>query len=188
MGPPLMNGNRFTSNGEHMAEEATGRELLRFVITFVMTWKIWTDITLTLSWFETDDVVTRLEISFCMSCLIGFTTNMTHIFVEDPAHDTYVQLVSFYLAARIFTAVFSAIAAYLVPMVKGSMLFQIMGIVTPTALWIASVHVDMPRRLGFIIPALVVDMYGQLFYIRLFRYGQGQVPEGTWTQRLESHV
>lgn len=54
-----------------MAEEATGYELLRFVITFVMTWRIWTSITLTLSWFESDDVVTRLEILFCISTLIG---------------------------------------------------------------------------------------------------------------------
>ncbi|EGR52249.1 uncharacterized protein TRIREDRAFT_53747 [Trichoderma reesei QM6a] len=172
------------SNGEHMAEEATARELLRFVITFVMTWKIWTDITLTLSWFETDDVVTRLEILFCMSCLIGFTTNMTHILVEDPAHNTYVQLVSFYLATRISTAVFYAIAACLLPMVKGAMLFQIMGIVAPTALWIASIHVNMPGRLGFIIPALALDMYSQVFSIRLFRYGQGQAPESRWKQRL----
>lgn len=57
-----------------MAEEATGYELLRFVITFIMTWKIWTDITLTLSWFETDDVVTRLEILACISCLIGWVS------------------------------------------------------------------------------------------------------------------
>ncbi|PTB67359.1 hypothetical protein BBK36DRAFT_1140011 [Trichoderma citrinoviride] len=172
------------SNGEHMAEEATAHELLRFVITFVMTWKIWTDITLTLSWFETDDVVTRLEILFCMSCLIGFTTNMTHIFVHDAAQNTYVQLVSFYLATRIATAVFYATAACLLPMIKGPMVFQIMGIVTPTALWIASIYVDMPDRLGLIIPALALDLYGQVFYIRLFKYGQGQVPEGRWKQRL----
>ncbi|KAL7944349.1 bacterial low temperature requirement A domain-containing protein [Trichoderma barbatum] len=172
------------SNGEHMAEEATGYELLRFIITFVMTWKIWTDITLTLSWFETDDVVTRLGILFCISCLIGFTTNMTHIFVKDSAHNTYVQLVSFYLAARIFTAIFYGIAAYLLPMIKGVMICQNISIVIPTALWIASIHVDMPGRLGFIVPALALDMYGQVFFIALFRYGQGQAPDGGWKKRL----
>lgn len=109
---------------------------------------------------------------------------MTHIFVHDAAQNTYVQLVSFYLATRIATAVFYATAACLLPMIKGPMVFQIMGIVTPTALWIASIYVEMPDRLGLIIPALALDLYGQVFYIRLFKYGQGQVPEGRWKQRL----
>ncbi|UKZ59020.1 uncharacterized protein TrAtP1_000340 [Trichoderma atroviride] len=170
------------SNGEHMAEEATGYELLRFVITFVMAWKIWTDITLTLSWFETDDVVTRLEILFCISCLIGFTTNTTHIFVDDPAHNTYVQLVSFYLAAQIFTAVFYGIAAYLLPMIKGVMISQIVSIIVPTALWIASIHVDMPSRLGFIMPALFLDMYGHIAFFTLLRFKQNHAPEGKWKE------
>ncbi|KAL7963623.1 bacterial low temperature requirement A domain-containing protein [Trichoderma compactum] len=172
------------SNGENMAEEATGYELLRFVIIFVMTWRIWTSITLTLSWFETDDVVTRLEILFCISTLIGVTTNMTHIFVEDPAQNTHVQLVSFYLAARVFTAISYGITAHLLPMIKGVMICQIIGTIIPTALWIASIHVDMPGRLGFIVPALFLDMYGHVFFLGLFLHGQGKVPEVVWKKRL----
>lgn len=52
-------------------EEPTGHELMRFVITFGMSWKIWVDITQTLSWFETDDVVTRFELLFEIACLLG---------------------------------------------------------------------------------------------------------------------
>lgn len=37
-----------------------------------MSWKIWSDITLILSWFETDDVFTRLEILFEIACLLGY--------------------------------------------------------------------------------------------------------------------
>jgi hypothetical protein len=40
-----------------------------------MSWKIWADITLTLSWFETDDVLTRLEILFEIACLLGYVDN-----------------------------------------------------------------------------------------------------------------
>jgi hypothetical protein len=43
-------------NGDHAAEDATGEELLRFSITFIMSWKIWGDLTLIISWFETDDI------------------------------------------------------------------------------------------------------------------------------------
>jgi low temperature requirement protein LtrA len=119
-----------------------------------------------------------------LTFITSFTTNMTHIFVEDPAHNTYAPLVSFYLAARIFTAIFYGIAAYLLPMIKGVMISQMISVIIPTALWIASTHVDMPGRLGFIVPALALDMYGQVFYVALFRYGQSQAPEGTWKKRL----
>ncbi|KAK5997012.1 hypothetical protein PT974_02361 [Cladobotryum mycophilum] len=172
------------SNGEHMAEDPTGHELLRFVITFIMTWKIWTDITTTLSWFETDDVVTRMEILFAIACLLGFTTNMTNSFYAPPEHDTYLQLVSFYLATRICTAIFYGVTAYLLPMIKGVMIAQIFTIITPTALWIASVHVDMPGRLGLIFPALFLDMYGHVFFFAFVRFGQKQVEGNTVAKRL----
>lgn len=60
------------TNGEHMSEDPTGHELLRFVVTFIMSWKIWTDVTQVLSWFETDDVYTRFEILFEIACLLGY--------------------------------------------------------------------------------------------------------------------
>lgn len=58
-------------NGEHMAEDPTGYELLRFTITFLMSWKIWEDLTKWLSWFESDDIFTRIEVCFLIACLLG---------------------------------------------------------------------------------------------------------------------
>ncbi len=40
-------------NGEFAAEHATAESLLRFSIAFILSWKIWTDFTLLISWFET---------------------------------------------------------------------------------------------------------------------------------------
>lgn len=54
-----------------MSEQPNGAELLRFAVTFIMSWKIWTDITMAVSWFETDDVMTRLEILFEIACLLA---------------------------------------------------------------------------------------------------------------------
>jgi hypothetical protein len=58
-------------NGEHVGEEANGHELLRFAVTFIMSWKIWTDVAQLISWFETDDIFQRLEILFQIACLLG---------------------------------------------------------------------------------------------------------------------
>lgn len=55
-----------------MAEEATAEELLRFVITFIMSWKIWTEVTYALSWFESDTIVTKLEILTFLATLLGY--------------------------------------------------------------------------------------------------------------------
>lgn len=55
-----------------MSEEPTGYELLRFAVTFIMSWKVWTDITMAVSWFQTDDLMTRMEILFEIACLLAY--------------------------------------------------------------------------------------------------------------------
>lgn len=61
-------------NGDHAADDATGYELLRFSITFIMSWKIWSDLALIISWFETDDIIQRVSVLFIMACLLGYVT------------------------------------------------------------------------------------------------------------------
>ena len=58
-------------NGDRASEEQHGEGLLRFVVTFVMSWKIWADVQQIVSWFETNDVVQRIQVLFVISCLLG---------------------------------------------------------------------------------------------------------------------
>ena len=39
--------------GDNTAKDPTGGGLLRFCIAFILSWKIWSDLTLVISWFET---------------------------------------------------------------------------------------------------------------------------------------
>ena len=39
--------------GDTAAENATGLSLLKFTITFALAYKMWADLTLLVSWFET---------------------------------------------------------------------------------------------------------------------------------------
>ncbi|KAM0741779.1 hypothetical protein ACQRIT_004636 [Beauveria bassiana] len=78
-----------------MAQEPTGHELLRFAITFIMSWKIWTKVTFTLGWFESNDVLTKLKVLFNLACLVGFTTNLILVASTKTPHTTHnVQLVA----------------------------------------------------------------------------------------------
>ena len=52
--------------------------------------------------------------------------------------DSFTQLVTFYLAARLFMAAYCALTAFLLPLVKGMMISQILNILVGAALWIAS--------------------------------------------------
>ncbi len=36
-----------------------------------MSWKIWSDVMQLISWFETDDILQRIEILFLIACLLG---------------------------------------------------------------------------------------------------------------------
>lgn len=66
-------------NGDHAAEDPTGRELLRFAITFIMSWKLWSDVALIVSWFKTDDIIQRVSVLFIMACLLGFVFRLFDI-------------------------------------------------------------------------------------------------------------
>ena len=40
-------------NGDQAAEDPTGAALLHFCVTFILSWKLWSELTLVISWFET---------------------------------------------------------------------------------------------------------------------------------------
>lgn len=58
-------------NGDHASEAPTGRELLRFAVTFCMGWKLWADVTQLVEWFETGDVLNQVGLLFLFACLLG---------------------------------------------------------------------------------------------------------------------
>lgn len=125
-------------NGDHALEDPTGLELLRFVVTFLMTWKIWADVQQIISWFETNDILQRIQILFLIACLLGLTTNMLQTFHGEQ--DSFTQLVTFYLAARLFGAIYCAMVAFWVPLVKGMMVSTVINVLVGAALWIASTY------------------------------------------------
>lgn len=95
---------------------------------------------------------------------------MVQTFSEE--YDTYIQLVSFYLAARLFQAFYYGLTAFMLPLIRGVMFCQIVMIIIPAALWIGSTHVEMPHRLGLIFTALALDLTGGFFVVISFRYSR----------------
>ena len=47
--------------GDAAAEDATGYGLLRFAVTFILGWKMWSDLTLVVSWFETNGTLSTVS-------------------------------------------------------------------------------------------------------------------------------
>lgn len=95
---------------------------------------------------------------------------MINAFNEDPAHNTYVQLVAFYLCSRFLAGFHFAANGFMMPMVRGFMFASCLQILLPTALWIGSIYVEMPYRLALIWIALVLDMWGQIVYFAPIQY------------------
>lgn len=164
--------------GDAASEEATGTTLLHFIITFTLSWNIWTDMVLIISWFETDvsmpqpsvaipqtdkyvkDIFQRLSIIFLLVCLFGFTININEAF-----EITYPTLVGFYLAARLYMACYLAICAILIPMMRNILIYHTCVALLGVALWIGSIHVEWPNQLALIWIALFVDLAGHSFYV-----------------------
>lgn len=103
-------------NGDLAADEPTAYTLLKFIITFTLSWKIWNDMTLLVSWFESDDLLQRVSILLLMSMLFGYTTNITEAF-----DGTYPTLIGFYIAARMYINAFFLLVALTVPTIRNVM-------------------------------------------------------------------
>ena len=147
-------------NGDAAAEHPTGQALLQFIVTFTLSWKIWNDMALIISWFETDDIFQRVSVLFLLACLFGYTTNIMEAFDA-----TYATLIGFYLAARLYMALYLILMAVLVPMIRPILLWHIASTALVAALWIGSVHLHYPVQLALIFIAMFVDIIGQTSYV-----------------------
>ncbi len=92
-------------------------------------------------------------------------------------HDTYVQLVGFYLASRFFMAAYCALTCYLLPLVRGMMISMVTNILIAGAFWIASTQVETPARYGFAFAALAVDLFMHSIPVFIFRYANSHETE-----------
>lgn len=61
---------------------------------------------------------------------------------------------------------------YMLPLIKAMMISQVLLTLAAAALWIASIHVEMPARLGLTFTALAIDLFGNSVHTALFRYGR----------------
>jgi hypothetical protein len=71
-------------NGDRAAENPTGYELQRFAVTFIMSWRIWSDIAVIISWFQIDDIMQRVSVLFVMACLVGWVLTFPFMSLEIP--------------------------------------------------------------------------------------------------------
>jgi len=140
--------------GDTASEDATASSLLHFTITYLMSWRMWTDIATLTNWFETGDIVQRLSILLYLTCLLGFTVNIANAF-----ESSYTAMVAFYLAERMFQGLYLIWVAALVPTIRGVMIGQGILIYIACPIWIASVHTSYPSQLGLIFLALILDIF-----------------------------
>ncbi|KZF20755.1 hypothetical protein L228DRAFT_284697 [Xylona heveae TC161] len=166
-------------NGDTAVEDPNGLSLLRFCVTFILSWKIWSEITLIVSLFEIDDIFQRVCILLDMAFLFGFTTNIVGSWGQ-----TYAPMIAFYLASRLFEALFYFQIAWLIPMVRGTMFSNILTILIPSALWIGSIHLSQPIRLVLIWIAIFLDLTGSVISIGIMRWTQSRLSPSPFVERL----
>jgi low temperature requirement protein LtrA len=150
--------------GDTASEDATALSLLHFTITYLIGWRMWTDVATIINWFEAGDVFQRLSILLYLACLLGFTINIASAF-----ESTYTAMIAFYLAERMFQGLYFIWVTIIVPTVRGVMIGQAILIFFTCPLWIASVHTPYPGQLGLIFSALIIDIFGGTLFSYFMR-------------------
>lgn len=159
--------------GDTAAEDPTGESLLRFCVTLILSYQLWSTVTVVMAWFVANDLFQRACIVFFTACLVGYSTNIQQAF-----NSTYTELVAFYITARLFHVAYYALLYFLIPMLQFFFVLTGIMILIPTALWIASCHVELPTSLGLIWVAIFLDVYGNGIIVPFYR--QASKLEGTW--------
>jgi low temperature requirement protein LtrA len=174
--------------GDTASEDATSLALLHYVITYLMSGRMWADVTNMTNWFEMGDVVQRLIIIIFLLCLLGFTVNIANAFDSSAP-----PMVAFYLGERLLQGIYFAWVATLVPTIRGVMICQSVLVLITTAMWIASVHTPYPGQLGLIFPAVLIDIFGSMaiqYCMRAMQridVSQSSKRMGRFKERLASH-
>lgn len=150
--------------GDGAAEDPTGESLLKFVVTFIMAWKFWNDISLAIAWFDSDDIIRRLSVLFLMTCLLGLTTNMAASW-----DTTWTPLVAFYITGRFFQTIYYVWMCFLIPMVRTAMMGFALQTGLPALIWIGSIYVENPQRQALVWIAIVLDTFGNFFVMVFYR-------------------
>jgi len=155
--------------GDTAVKSATGKSFLEFAVVMCISWKIWSDLTMIINWFDIDDIMQRVSVLFYLTCLFGFTTNIAYAF-----ESTYTSLVAFYITQRLFAGTWFIWVAYLLPTIRGTLIYNSLIVFISSAIWIVSMHVDYPNKLAPIWIAIVIDLFASLFAIWLSRKCRGK--------------
>jgi len=164
--------------GDAASEEATGHSLLWFAITYIMAWKIWSDISTVVAWISMDDILRRILSLLALILLLGLATNMMA-----ASHETYTPLVAFYVASRVLWVLYFVWMAYLMPMVRPSMIGTALNFLLTAVLWIGSIHVHDPERQAIIWIAIFFDFFGPTILVSVSRGGDWLGKLQPWVKR-----
>lgn len=111
-----------------------------------------------------------------MICLFGYTLNIVQAF-----EDTWIMLIAFYvspfiqlpricrirfrtivlltclqLTQRMFNGAYYLWICYVLPQVAGYMMLHVIAVAVPVALWIATIQLEYPSRLGLVWVAIAL--------------------------------
>lgn len=165
--------------GEVAVVNASAESFLHFIILFSLAYKIWTDLTVAINWFEVDDVVGRFLVLFILCCLYGFNCNVEYFFSI-----TNTAGVAFYLTQRMFLLAVYTVTAVLVPMIRGSLLAHVIIGLVACAIYIASIHVPYPYKVAPLFVAIVMDYMGPVIMTMSMRYITAHTARSNFYKRL----
>jgi hypothetical protein len=129
-------------------------------VTLIPSWKIWQDVGIIVSQFESDDIIQRSLILLILACLLGFTIVSTPSpspsssnyplplsqNIVSAFESTYAQLIAFYVVARGVGAAIVLLMGFIMPHVKPIMTLNFLITMLPLLLWVGSIFVAEQKR------------------------------------------
>jgi low temperature requirement protein LtrA len=149
-----------TFGEQAFAESGTGigPALLEFVLLFIPIWRIWDHLRAFCINFYVDDITQRTFIVWILVLSVLYGINAPYAYLpEGEGDDSLKILIGIYLVTRASFLVANSIQAICIPFLRRQFLFKRHATRISGALWIASIYVHYPGKIGLLVAANFVE-------------------------------
>ncbi|TVY83535.1 hypothetical protein LSUE1_G002202 [Lachnellula suecica] len=140
----------------------TGPAILEFLLLFVPIWRVWDTLRAFCINFFVDDVIQRTFVVWILILAVVYGINAPYAFVPEGENSLRI-LVGTYLVTRASFLVANGIQAFFIPFLRRQFLFKACTSIAASALWIGSLYVRYPAKIGLLIAANVIEHPADIF-------------------------
>lgn len=144
-------------------EEHSGLSLLRYVLTFLPAWQVWSDLRDFMNYYYNNDLTQKILVLWILSLLVVYANNASKVAMSSSET---ALVVGPYVLARFTMATVAFLYTFVIHQHRRQMRFYAISTYCTCALWLAVIWINVRAKVAvaFICLALEITSYAITFH------------------------